>query len=182
MPKAAEGEIIVKNAAVAINPLDCHMQDAGVFVQQWPTVFGCDVAGEVYEVGSSVDRFKKGDRVIGSVSRRAVSLADTDGAPTSAIASTWLPVALQMALTLCTRSSPPTRRLSFLITSPSPTASWCPSPLRRPLVRCPLRSLARACLAFPFQPSVSPIPPYRPLLPLRARPSSCTALPLLSAP
>lgn len=65
LPKAAEGEIIVKNAAVAINPLDCQMQDAGLFVQQWPSVFGCDVAGEVYEFGSSVNRFKKGDRVIG---------------------------------------------------------------------------------------------------------------------
>ena len=65
LPKAGAGEIVVKNAAVAINPLDCHMQDAGVFVQQWPTVFGCDVAGEVYEVGSGVDRFKKGDRVLG---------------------------------------------------------------------------------------------------------------------
>lgn len=65
LPKAGAGEIVVKNVAVAINPLDCHMQDAGVFVQQWPTVFGCDIAGEVYEVGSSVSRFKKGDRVIG---------------------------------------------------------------------------------------------------------------------
>ena len=65
MPTANAGEIVVKNAAVAINPLDCHMQDAGVFVQQWPTIFGCDVAGEVYEVGAGVDRFKKGDRVIG---------------------------------------------------------------------------------------------------------------------
>ena len=65
LPTAGAGEIVVKNAAIAINPLDCHMQDAGVFVQQWPTVFGCDVAGEVYEVGSGVDRFKKGDRVIG---------------------------------------------------------------------------------------------------------------------
>ena len=63
--KAGAGEIVVKNAAVAINPLDCHMQDAGVFVQQWPTVFGCDVAGEVHELGSGVNRFKKGDRVIG---------------------------------------------------------------------------------------------------------------------
>ncbi len=65
LPKASAGEIVVKNAAVAINPLDCHMQDSGVFVRQWPTIFGCDVAGEVYEVGSSVDRFRKGDRVIG---------------------------------------------------------------------------------------------------------------------
>lgn len=65
LPKAGAGEIIVKNAAVAINPLDYHMQDAGVFVQQWPTVLGCEVAGEVYEVSSGVNRFKKGDRVIG---------------------------------------------------------------------------------------------------------------------
>jgi NADPH:quinone reductase-like Zn-dependent oxidoreductase len=65
MPKAGAGEIVVKNAAIAINPLDCHMQDVGVFVQQWPAVFGCEVAGEVYEVGSSVSNFKKGDRVNG---------------------------------------------------------------------------------------------------------------------
>ena len=65
MPSAGPGEIVVKNAAVAINPLDCHQQDVGVFVQQWPAIIGCDVAGEVYEVGPGVDRFKQGDRVIG---------------------------------------------------------------------------------------------------------------------
>ncbi|KAK9326696.1 chaperonin 10-like protein [Lipomyces starkeyi] len=65
LPTAGPGELVVKNAAIAINPLDCHMQDSGVFVQQWPTIFGCDVAGEVYEVGPDVQRFKKRDRVIG---------------------------------------------------------------------------------------------------------------------
>ena len=66
MPSAGPHELIIRNAAVAINPLDTHMQQAGVFVQQWPAVFGCDVAGEVHEVGSEVaGRFKKGDRVIG---------------------------------------------------------------------------------------------------------------------
>lgn len=64
-PTAGPGEIVVKNAAVAINPLDWHMRDAGVFIQQWPAVFGCDVAGEVFEVGPGEQRFKKGDRVIG---------------------------------------------------------------------------------------------------------------------
>jgi NADPH:quinone reductase-like Zn-dependent oxidoreductase len=67
LPTAGPGQIVVKNAAIAINPLDWHMQDHGVFIQQWPAVFGCDVAGEVYEVGSGVERFKKGDRVIGYV-------------------------------------------------------------------------------------------------------------------
>ncbi|KAL6850829.1 putative secondary metabolism biosynthetic enzyme [Amphichorda felina] len=65
LPTAGPGEIVVKNSAVAINPLDWHMQDHGVFVQQWPSVFGCDVAGEVYEAGEGVESFKKGDRVIG---------------------------------------------------------------------------------------------------------------------
>ncbi|KAF2719426.1 putative zinc-binding alcohol dehydrogenase domain-containing protein cipB [Polychaeton citri CBS 116435] len=65
LPTPSSGEIVLKNAAVAINPLDCHMQDIGVFVQQWPAIFGCDVAGEVYAVGPDVQRFKKGDRIIG---------------------------------------------------------------------------------------------------------------------
>ena len=65
MPTAGPGELVVKNAAIAINPLDCHMQESGVFVQQWPAIFGCDVAGEVYEIGPDTQRFKKGDRVIG---------------------------------------------------------------------------------------------------------------------
>lgn len=67
LPTAGAGEIVVKNAAVAINPLDRHMLDHGVFVQQWPAILGCDVAGEVHETGEGVDRFKKGDRVIGYV-------------------------------------------------------------------------------------------------------------------
>jgi NADPH:quinone reductase-like Zn-dependent oxidoreductase len=66
LPKAGPNEIVVRNAAVAINHLDCHMQSLGVFVQNFPAVFGCDVAGEVHDVGSAVqDRFKAGDRVIG---------------------------------------------------------------------------------------------------------------------
>jgi NADPH:quinone reductase-like Zn-dependent oxidoreductase len=65
LPKAGPGELVVENRAIAINPLDCHMQDSGVFVQQWPAIFGCDIAGEVYEGGPGTQRFKKGDRVIG---------------------------------------------------------------------------------------------------------------------
>ncbi|KAH6640551.1 putative quinone oxidoreductase [Chaetomium tenue] len=66
MPTAGPNELVIRNAAVAINPLDCHMQSASVFVQQWPSIFGCDVAGVVHEVGSDVhERFKVGDRVIG---------------------------------------------------------------------------------------------------------------------
>lgn len=68
LPTAGPNELVIANAAVAINPLDFHMQDQGVFVQQWPSVLGCDVAGIVHEVGAEVNgRFKVGDRVIGYV-------------------------------------------------------------------------------------------------------------------
>ena len=41
------------------------IQDTGMMVQKWPVCLGMDVAGEVFEVGSHVKQYKKGDRVIG---------------------------------------------------------------------------------------------------------------------
>ena len=63
-----EGEIVVKNHAVAINPLDWIVQVAGNIVFSWikyPCILGSDLAGEVVEVGKGVTRFSVGDRVIG---------------------------------------------------------------------------------------------------------------------
>lgn len=65
---ALANEIVVKNHAVAINPFDWIIQAVGNIVTPWiktPFVLGSDVAGEVVEVGSSVTRFKVGDRVLG---------------------------------------------------------------------------------------------------------------------
>ena len=63
-----ENEIVVKNHAVAINPLDWIIQVAGNVAYRWikyPFVLGADLAGEVVEVGSAVTRFRVGDRVLG---------------------------------------------------------------------------------------------------------------------
>ncbi|KAF2264954.1 GroES-like protein [Lojkania enalia] len=51
LPTASPGKIVVKNATIAINPLDYHQQD--------------HEAGELYEVGPDVSCFKNGDRFIG---------------------------------------------------------------------------------------------------------------------
>jgi len=61
-------QIVVRNHAVAINPLEWIIQVAGNLTYRWltyPTVIGSDVAGEVVEVGSAVTRFRVGDRVLG---------------------------------------------------------------------------------------------------------------------
>ena len=63
-----EDEIIVKNHAVAINPIDWLLQMIGYFIFPWiktPFVLGSDLAGEVVEVGTGVTRFQVGDRVLG---------------------------------------------------------------------------------------------------------------------
>jgi NADPH:quinone reductase-like Zn-dependent oxidoreductase len=62
-----ENEIVVKNAALAINPFDWILQDAYNLVNpnmKLPSILGTDVAGEVYDVGKGVTRFQKGDRVV----------------------------------------------------------------------------------------------------------------------
>lgn len=65
--KPGAGEILVKNAAVAVNPVDWKVQDSGHYIKKWPNVLGCDVAGEVVETGSDVKNVKKGQRVLGYV-------------------------------------------------------------------------------------------------------------------
>ena len=60
-------EIVVKNYAVAINPLDWIKQVVGNLVFSWiayPFIMGADLAGEVVEVGTGVTRFSVGDRVL----------------------------------------------------------------------------------------------------------------------
>lgn len=61
--KPGADEIIIENKAWAINPVDWKMQDYGYFVDKYPIILGCDLAGTVSEVGSLVKTFKPGDRV-----------------------------------------------------------------------------------------------------------------------
>ncbi|MEA9986409.1 zinc-binding alcohol dehydrogenase family protein [Subtercola vilae] len=61
------GEIVIRNRAVAVNPLDVIKQTTGNLMFRWlpyPSVLGEDVAGDVVEVGPFVTRFSVGDRVL----------------------------------------------------------------------------------------------------------------------
>ncbi|KAI1377959.1 zinc-binding oxidoreductase CipB [Hypoxylon crocopeplum] len=73
-------EIVVKNGAIAVNPVDSGKQLGGDHMLTWikyPFVLGSDVAGEVVEVGAggrAAQLFKVGDRVLGhaiSLDRRS---------------------------------------------------------------------------------------------------------------
>lgn len=71
-------EVVIKNAAVAINPFDWILPEGINFAAahlKVPIVIGTDVAGRVVEVGNKITRFKVGDRVLG----HAVSAAKSSG-------------------------------------------------------------------------------------------------------
>lgn len=61
------GEVVVRNRAVAVNPVDWFKQDLGGLLFPWiryPFVLGEDLAGDVVEVGAGVTRLRVGDRVL----------------------------------------------------------------------------------------------------------------------
>ncbi|KAF6235452.1 hypothetical protein HO173_006135 [Letharia columbiana] len=61
----SENEIVIKNQAWAVNPIDWLVQENALFDwMKYPLITGSDIAGEVVEVGSGVVRFKKGDRIL----------------------------------------------------------------------------------------------------------------------
>lgn len=62
--KPGNGQVLIKNSAVAINPVDWKMQDFGFLVKTWPTILGGDLAGEVVEIGEGVTNVQKGQRVL----------------------------------------------------------------------------------------------------------------------
>jgi NADPH:quinone reductase-like Zn-dependent oxidoreductase len=64
-PKPGPGQVLVKNLAVALNPVDYVIQQTGVWVDYYgyPASAGVDAAGEIEAVGEGVHGWNKGDRM-----------------------------------------------------------------------------------------------------------------------
>lgn len=76
LPRPAPNEILIRNAAVAINPLDWILQEHAILPWlDYPAILGSDVAGEVAAVGTEVERFRIGDRVLGQAVGTTVNQA-----------------------------------------------------------------------------------------------------------
>jgi len=76
-PHAGPGEVRVRVAAVALNPMDWLLASvpdlAQAFGYKLPSGFGNDLAGVVDEAGEGVEGFAVGDRVYGGALGRAVA-------------------------------------------------------------------------------------------------------------
>ena len=63
-PSATGSLVLVKTAAVAVNPIDTYLRNgANYWELPKPFIIGCDLAGSVEAVGERVTRFRPGDRV-----------------------------------------------------------------------------------------------------------------------
>lgn len=65
IPTPLPNQVVVKNHALAINPLDTGMQSHSFMVRSFPCVLGSDVSGTIHNVGSAITKFAPGDRVAG---------------------------------------------------------------------------------------------------------------------
>lgn len=61
--KPGPGELLVKNKAASLNPVDWKLQKYEAFIKEYPAILGTDVAGDVDDIGEGVVGFSKGDRM-----------------------------------------------------------------------------------------------------------------------
>ncbi|KAJ5108450.1 chaperonin 10-like protein [Penicillium angulare] len=57
------GEVVVRNEAIAFNPIEAKIQRLEMFDIEYPAVLGYTFGGTIESVGPGVDSFKSGDRV-----------------------------------------------------------------------------------------------------------------------
>ncbi|EIW83024.1 GroES-like protein [Coniophora puteana RWD-64-598 SS2] len=63
IPTPGPGEVLIKEYATALNPVDWKIQEHVLWVQDYPAIVGHEGAGVVEAIGEGVTRFAKGDRV-----------------------------------------------------------------------------------------------------------------------
>lgn len=63
MPKPIDHDLLVKVAAVSVNPVDYKVRQRMLDPQESPRILGWDAAGVVESIGENVSLFKPGDRV-----------------------------------------------------------------------------------------------------------------------
>ena len=62
-PAATGHDILVKVAAVSVNPVDTKVRQNRPAEGDTPVILGWDAVGEVVEVGNEVNQFRTGDKV-----------------------------------------------------------------------------------------------------------------------
>jgi NADPH:quinone reductase-like Zn-dependent oxidoreductase len=89
-PEPGPTEVLVRQAAAGVNPVDWKVRARGGFLGEPPFTIGWDVAGVVEALGAGVTRFAIGDRVFGMprFPREAAAYAEYVTSPSRQLART----------------------------------------------------------------------------------------------
>ena len=100
-PVIGAGEVLVRVAAAALNPLDTKMQTGamhGFFPVEFPYTLGTDLAGTIEQVGTSVTAWRAGDRAVARTDPpKGGALAEFAVVPASYLAKAPTSVAIEQA-------------------------------------------------------------------------------------
>lgn len=70
-------EVVIRARAAAVNPCDYYVQQYGIMLEKYPVIIGCDVAGEVVEVGSGLKAtYSVGDRIAAQADSTHLKMKD----------------------------------------------------------------------------------------------------------
>ncbi|KAK3295188.1 chaperonin 10-like protein [Chaetomium fimeti] len=134
IPSPGPDEILVRNHAIALNPIDWKRVDFGIAVSSYPAVLGSDISGVVTEVGSGVTSFQPGDRVIGTASDMSTGNPDNAAYQTYTVllasATAKLPDAVSFKDGAATVTAVSTGSLALfdVLDLPTPDSDTKPSP------------------------------------------------------
>lgn len=64
-PTLSPNEVLVKQRAIALNPIDLKQYETGLLIATWPRVLGIEGAGVIEATGSDVKSLQPGDEVFG---------------------------------------------------------------------------------------------------------------------
>jgi NADPH:quinone reductase-like Zn-dependent oxidoreductase len=134
IPSPGPDELLIRNHAIAINPVDVKRQTIGLYVSSYPVILGADISGVVVATGSAVTSFKPGDRVLGAGPGVATGNLDHGAFQTytlvQATSATKLPdtVDFKQGATLPTAIATATIALFDILGLPTPGADPTASP------------------------------------------------------
>ena len=64
VPQPGPNEVLIRNKAVALNPLDVGIRLMGLYINEWPAVCGWDAVGPIVALGRDVQGWQVGDVVM----------------------------------------------------------------------------------------------------------------------
>jgi NADPH:quinone reductase-like Zn-dependent oxidoreductase len=108
IPSPGPDELLIRNHAIALNPIDWKRQAFGIAIPSYPSILGSDVSGVVAAVGANVTAFQPGDRVLGSADAMSTANPDHAAFQTYTIVSTAVATKLPDAVGFAEGASLPT--------------------------------------------------------------------------